>query len=383
MCPTLCGLIFYIYTPKLHPKIWSCNVSQTSSRVKKPNTTMRAPSIMLKSLSSRWIQPRAATAAVAPLPVTTRFNRELTAELNTLHCGELGLAQLLDASITTQKIALDSLVKICYKDGVVDRLALEEYLENNIEILDACNYFVERIEDMKKYVVTLKVVTHLVGSGSSSMVAIARALELLESCHHGIEKKLKPMGKRCLFPRPVCFCCASTLKLHRVASESSGRQDAKLRVTKHTLCYDENEFSEIVCGSMAMALMGCNFLQLGLSLDSRSGVLKMKKQCHSHPKCSFSWWMLLQEVAEHKRRSGSLVMAELLQHAVIAARELKEQLKGKRVKNEMNIGSVVERVQRSCRELEDGLDSIEGRVKDLYKSLIDVRMLLLGILSHA
>lgn len=64
----------------------------------------------------RQLQPRA-PAAVAPLPEKTLFDRELTAELDTLRSqGELGLAQLLDAAITTQKIASDSLVNVSYKD---------------------------------------------------------------------------------------------------------------------------------------------------------------------------------------------------------------------------------------------------------------------------
>ncbi|KAJ1417296.1 hypothetical protein SESBI_16723 [Sesbania bispinosa] len=321
---------------------------------------MKAPSSILRNLSFRRIQPRATVATVAPLPVTTQFNQELTAELNTLQSqniggGELGLAQLLDAAITTQKIALDSLVKISYLDDV-DRGALEEYLENNIDVLDACNYFVERICDMKKYVDTLRVVTRLIDSNGSFN---PRVLELLESCGE-IEKK------RCKEIRKHGLCLR--------------------RALRQKLGHDETEFSEIVCGSKVMALLCCRFLEVGLSFDSKCGGLPSMKQCH--PKCCSSSWLLgLAEQAEgnaekkvQKRRSGSLVMVEL-QKTVTAARELKEQMKGKR-ENDV-IRSVVERLKRSCRELEDGLDLIEGKVKDLYKSLIDVRMALLGILSQA
>ncbi|XP_061349567.1 uncharacterized protein LOC133294827 [Gastrolobium bilobum] len=317
---------------------------------------MRTPSTILRNLSLRRIQPRVPVAAVAPLPETTQFNRALTVELDTLQSqgigvSELGLDQLLDAAINTQKIALDSLVKVSYRDDV-DHGAMEEYLERNIDILDACNYFVERIENMKKYVDSLRVVARLVDSDA---MASARALDQLKSCHD-IEKKCKAMGKHglCLMRRML-----------------------RQKLSHH----HESEFSEIVCGSNAMALKGCRFLELGLSFDDSKHGLPMMKQCQHHTMNELAGQA--EGSAEKKlkrRRSGSFMMNELHQ-MVIAARELKEQMKGKREK-EM-IKSSVERLKKNCRELEDGLDFIEGRVKDLYKSLIDVRMVLLGILSHA
>ncbi|KAJ1383822.1 hypothetical protein SESBI_43068 [Sesbania bispinosa] len=184
--------------------------------------------------------------------------------------GELGLARLLDAAITTQKIALDSLVKISYLDDV-DHGALEEYLENNLDVLDACNYFVERIWDVKKYVDTLRVVPRLVDSSGSFN---PRVLELLESCGE-IEKK------RCKEIRKHGLCLR--------------------RILRQKLGHDETEFSEIVCGSKVMALLCCRFLELGLSFDSKCGGFPSMKQCH--PKCCSSSWLLgLAEQAEGKCR---------------------------------------------------------------------------------
>ncbi|KAK7270758.1 hypothetical protein RJT34_26157 [Clitoria ternatea] len=305
---------------------------------------MKVPSAILKSLSSRRIQP----AAVAPLPAATRFNRYLAAELNTLQSqGNIGLVQVLDAAITTQKIALNSLLNISCIDDV-ERGVMEEYLENNIDILDACNFFVDTIEGMKKnYGGSLRnIVERLVGAN-----ALAPALDQLESCDD-LEKKFKTMKK-----------CGFGLRRLKLGHES--------------------EFSEVLCGSKVMALMCCKFLELGLSLDSKSGLPLMKKW---HP-TSFSWLRMIHEMVEEaegkggekrKRRSGSLVMNELKQ-MVSAVHELKEQIKGKREKDVIRSG--VERLKRSSMELEDKLGVIEGKVKDLYKTSIDVRMALLGILS--
>ncbi|KAG4952624.1 hypothetical protein AAZX31_16G184500 [Glycine max] len=311
---------------------------------------MRAPSAILRSLSLRRIQPRAASAAVAPLPATTQFSRELAAELTALQPigttgGEHGMAQLLDAAITTQKIALNSLAQVSYLADV-DRGAMEEYLETNTDILDACNYFVERIEDMKKYVESLRIVAH-----SCTNATTSRALDKLESCH-GIEKRLKTMGKR-------GSCLRKTLLRQKLGQKS--------------------EFSEIVCGSKVMALISCFSLEHALSFDCSRGGFPMMK-CHP---MNCSWLRIMQDLVEGsgEKKKSRRSMIEL-QQTVDAARELKEQIKGKREKQMVEY-SCVERVKRSCGDLEGGLGFIEGKVRDLYKSLIDVRMALLGILSQA
>ncbi|OIW07908.1 hypothetical protein TanjilG_20009 [Lupinus angustifolius] len=315
---------------------------------------MGAPSsAFLKNLSLRRIRPRA-QAAVAPLPVTTRFDQELTAELDTLQSlgtsGALGFVQFLDAAITTQKIALDSLVNISYRDDV-DREHVDMYLENNIDILDACNFFMERIENLKKYADSLRVVPRFIDTNATT-----RALDHLDSCHE-IEKQCKVVNK----------------SLRKMLKQKLGH---------------ESELTEIMCGSKAMALMGCKFLELGLSFDSKAIRMPLMKQ--SQP-MSCSWMRLLHDLGKEgggsasekklqKMRFGPLMMIEL-QQTKNAAQELKEQVKGRKEKDV--IKSTSERLKRSSRELEEGLEVIEGRVKDLYKKLIDVRMVLLGILSHA
>ncbi|KAE9612037.1 hypothetical protein Lal_00048842 [Lupinus albus] len=315
-------------------------------------------SAIIRSLPLRQLQPRP-PVAVAPLPEKTQFDRKLTVELNTLLSqgtsdGDIGLAQLLDTTITTQKVTLDSLVKISYKDGV-DHVAIDEYLENNIEILDSCNYFVEKIENIKKYVCSLRVVARLVDN-SGNAITSTHALKLLESCQ-SIEKRCKSKGNN---------------GLRKILRQ-------KLSV--------ETEFNEIICGSKVMALMCCKFLDLGLSFESKSRVPSMKK----FQAKSFSWLRLLEELAKQlakgsaekkvlKRRYRTSLLIDELQKTVDAAREMKEHMKGKK---EKDMKSSVERLKRSCMELEDGLVIIEERVKGLYKSLIDVRMALLEIVSKA
>ncbi|CAL0316673.1 unnamed protein product [Lupinus luteus] len=323
---------------------------------------MRSSSAVIRSLPLRQLQPRP-LVAVAPMPEKTQFDRKLTVELNTLLSqgttgGDIGLAQLLDTTITTQNFTLDSLMKISYND-VVDRVAIDEYLENNIEILDSCNYFVQKIENIKKYVCSLRVVARLVdnsGCAKHNAMTSKHALKLLESCQ-SIEKRCKSKGNN---------------GLRKILRQ-------KLSV--------ENEFNEIIFGSKVMALMCCKFLELGLSFDSKSRLPSMKK---SHA-TTFSWLRLLEELVKElakgsaekkvlKRRTRTTLLIDELQKTVNAAREMKQHLKGKK---EKDMKFSAERLKRSCMELEDGIVIIEERVKGLYKSLIDVRMALLGIVSQA
>jgi len=311
---------------------------------------MRAPTI-LRTLPMR--HPKA-PAKVAPLPQKTRFDRKLAAELDTLRSqGEIGLARLLDAAITTQKIALDSLVNVSYKDSA-DRGAVDKYLEDNVEILDACNYFMDKMEHIDKYVDSLRVVLHLADKGGAGKPR-TRALELLESCQ-SMEKNCKVMENQ--------------------------RESCLKKMLRQKLCH-ETELSEVMCGSKAMALMCCRFLELGLSFDPKRGLplMKMSDQGRS------CWLRMLQELAkeaegggEKKKVQRRRCWSSLLMQTEAAAREVKEQMKGKR---EKEMKYAVERLKISCRELENGVKIIEERVKSLYKSLIDVRMTLLGILSHS
>ena len=331
---------------------------------------MRTPSAFLRSLSLRRIQPQLAVA-VAPLPVKSRFDQQLAAELDILRSqgnegtdepkfdSAFGLVQLLDASIATQKIALDLFSNITYREDM-DRSAVDEYLESNIQILDTCNYFVEKIDIINKYVNSLRMIVRLLdGNSKPNAMAITRALEHLESCQ-ATEEQCKEISRR------VSSCLR--------------------RMLKQNLAH-ETEFTEIICGSKVIALMACRFLEQSLSFDS-----KLQLPMRTQPTdCCSSWLGLMKEVEKQaegspeklvkKRRSGLALMVTELQQTANVARNLKEKMKGKKEVKELKYA--LQGLRISLKRLEDGVEVIEGRIKDLYKSMIDVRMVLLGILSQA
>ncbi|KAJ7975537.1 Protein BYPASS-related [Quillaja saponaria] len=299
------------------------------------NNTMKEPSAILKGLSLRWIL--ASPAAVAPLPIRSRFDQQLTAELDTLRSqgsntnklpestkSAIWLIQALDASINTQKLALDSIINVVHYQGASDRKVADEYLEINIGMLDSCNYLVEKIELVKSYVKSVRVLTHLLGHGSSvvelSAMALSRALNVLESCH-GLEKQ---------------------------------------------------------CGKIDKQF--CRFLELALSFNSKRQLPTTRRKKQSQPMVS-SWSNLLEEL-QNGAVKGSSMLSEL-QQTITAAEDLEDKMKcKKKQKKVIVVASGVEELKRNCGELEGGIEVIEGKLKELYKHLIDIRMALLGILSH-
>ncbi|KAF7813356.1 hypothetical protein G2W53_034332 [Senna tora] len=318
---------------------------------------MRAPSAILRTLNFRRIQP---PSAVAPLPEKTPFDEQLTAELDNLQQQEGGdsvavdgLIQLLDASIATQKIALEMFVKIPHRENA-DRRAIEDYLESNVEILDACNYFVDRIEMVKKYLDSLRVVLRLIDSAGScgfdpnETAKTTRALEHLESCR-GIERK--------------CKCDINNKRLRRMLRQNDDDDDDKEEE-------QETELTEIMCGSKAMALMACRFLELGLSFDAKrrfstrtSSSSSSFQRRTSSSSSSSSWLRILR-----KRRSESCLVMSELKETVNSARKLQEQIKGK--KKEKEVKCAVEGLKRNWKGLEDRLEMIEERVKDFAHHVI-------------
>ncbi|KAK9293123.1 hypothetical protein L1049_021109 [Liquidambar formosana] len=328
------------------------------------------PSAILRTLSLRIPSRLSASPAVAPLPVPTSFDQQITTELDALQ-SERGsdadytsanwLLQALDASTNSQKIALESFANVMCRDS--DRKAVDDYLEDSVELLDSCNGLLEKMEVIHKYVDSLRRVLHLLdGRFEPNPIALARASDVLDSCE-AIEKRCSEMGK----------CGSGLRKLSLKLAQ--GTSSCATKVGWH-----ESELSLILSGSKAVALTACGVLGIALSFKSKRGFPTMQ----SRP--ATSWSSSLQELqkglkeqTEKQKRSGSVMMSEL-RGAVMAASGLRDQIKSR--KKDDN-GVNVEELKRRCEELEEGIKPMEGRVKELYRHLISIRVALLGILSRA
>ncbi|KAL5822178.1 hypothetical protein ACOSQ3_024060 [Xanthoceras sorbifolium] len=344
---------------------------------------MNPSSSILRSLSlSKLVRLSASSSssAVAPLPVTTKFDHHHQLNTTGLHFQSqnsninLLLLHALDASITTQQITLDSLSSNVTHDQHSDREIINDYLDFNVEMLDTCNDLTEKIDTIQNYVESLKVVSHLLEAGGRNgahdqphPTTLARARHVLDSSQ-AILETTAASNQYSIFKR-FFF---SQKKPHDDQGGGGGG-DSKL--------------GEILSGSKAVTSMVCEILRTALSFKSNRGLLPLLllllMQTRTVSSSSTSWscslrQQLQKQIKEHQKSGSSMKLIELHQ-TVKAARNLRAQIKGSRNRSNQ---SDVEELKRRCKELEEGIKPFERRVKELYKHLISVRMVLLGILSH-
>ncbi|EEF44541.1 uncharacterized protein LOC8285007 [Ricinus communis] len=314
------------------------------------------PSTILRSLSLRIPARLSASPAVVPLPPRSPFDQQVTAELDTLLARESPnlsdhdlttsfswLFHALGASITTQKIALESLASVIYRDS--DRKAMDQYLNDNAKMLDACNELSDKLEIVQEYVKSLRVVSHMLEGNSEPISSIiVRAKQVLDAC------KRK---------------CDQTINKCSTSSSSGWLRKLVFRNDASSLSLGSGDTGEILNGSKAAALMACGILEMALSFKS-SSTLK-----HT----------ILQSQPVWNSCSTSMLSSELQEAVNVLARNLRDEVKC--IKQMKKVRAAADELKRSCEKLEDGVKPLQERVKELYQHLIAVRMVVLGVLSQA
>lgn len=317
---------------------------------------MRAKSF-LRSLTSRLPMSRQSTTSsiVTPLPEQSRFSEEVTAKLDALRSPEYEyasaswLVDVLDATIVAQEVAQERVINSA--NNVVlsksDKEMIENYLDDNIELLDACNGLVEKIDVVHKYV--------------NSLQAVMRSL--------AIEGRGQEMFKEC---GKVEAQCASLDKCGPKLCRLMGRKGMHVNQGEGDL-----KLHEALSGSREVASMGCHLLQRALSFKSRQGLIRTRSKLPTTWSSSLNeLQVILNEEAEARKKCAPWIMNEL-ERMVMDARFLQDQVKSKSTSIDTH------NLRRSCRVLEEGMEPLEERVKELYKLLISIRMVLLGILSRS
>ncbi|KAJ4715090.1 Protein BYPASS-related [Melia azedarach] len=332
---------------------------------------MKSSSI-LRSLSLRIPPMRlsgSSRAAVVPLPIRTSFDQQLTAELDALQASAASyehitwLLNALKASSSAQEITLHSLQKLVFQD--LDTKAIDRYLDFNIRMLDSCNELTEKMEMIQNYVDSLRVVAHLVeGNAEPHPTTLARVGDVLDSCQE-MEKRINEMGK----------CGSASSGLRKIFSQKHYSNHHHTSQTEAS----GSRLGEILNGSMAITSTVCAILGNALSFKSKRGLPIPQQQVQSVSSWSCSLQQLQKQVKDQKKSGSAITVMELPQIAMVA-RSLKDQIKPRK-QNELRLFDM-EELKSSCGKVEEGIKALEERVKALYKSLISVRMALLGILSN-
>ncbi|KAK3211311.1 hypothetical protein Dsin_016017 [Dipteronia sinensis] len=311
--------------------------------------TTLSSSSMLRSLTISLMR-LSTSSAVAPLPLTTPFGHQLHHTLQSLQTDSQNangvLHALVDVSTATQQITLNSLSHFTTcQPAASDRKIIDDYLDFNVKMLDTCNDITEKIDTIRNYVESLKVVSHLLQSNiEPHPTTLARAKHLLDSCHNAMETNKRPFKR--FFSQ-------------KLAQSSSS----------------DSLLGEILGGSKAVTSMVCEILRTALSFKSKQR-LSLLPQSTRSSSWSCSLQLLQKQIKKHQKSGSSMMLVELHQ-TVKEAHNLRNQIKGR---NKTRSGDV-EELKTRCEELEAEIKPFEGKVKEMYKHLISVRMALLGILS--
>ncbi|KAL2941284.1 UPF0496 protein 4 [Bienertia sinuspersici] len=309
-----------------------------------------------RTLSSRLPSARRSTnPSVAPLPIQSSFSEEITTKLDMLissehqYASSNWLVDVLDVAIDAQEATREYVINYANDLALsnLDKEVIDTYLEDNVEMLDACNGLVEKIDMVNEYTNSLQSVSRLFGMNVSSQ-------EMFKECGK-LEEKCATLDK----------CSPKLCKL-------VGRKETI--VVNHE--QQDQELHEVLSGSREVASMSCHLLQRAFSFKSRQGLLKSKSKLPTTWASSLNQLQVtLNEEAEKQKKCAPWMMNEL-EKMVMTARILQDQVKS-------NKGNVdIDNLKKSCKALEEGVKPLEERVKELYRHLISIRMALLGILSR-
>ncbi|VFR01035.1 unnamed protein product [Cuscuta campestris] len=216
-----------------------------------------------------------------------------------------------------------------------DREAIEHYLDDNVELLDACNALGGKLEIFSNYIESIRFALCLLKGRpgfTPSPITVSRADQRLASCESilgtGPTKSVKKVRKK-------------IARRYAKSSSSGGRAQVILR---ESLIVTSSLF-EVVDSTLSLSKSKCRGVKVS-----------------------------------HVEKKG--VVWEL-QKTVWLAQELRQDLisQGCGISNPQQVRVIVEELQRSSDELYKGIQLLEGKVREVYGNLMTLRMGLLGKLS--
>ncbi|XP_010910782.2 protein BPS1, chloroplastic-like [Elaeis guineensis] len=336
------------------------------------------PSSLLRTISCKLPASFSHSPVTPWPPARTAFDRWLTSELDELRSNPFSLdrfataawlSKALDLAVAVQHFTTKSIAGAhATNSSAIDRKMIDNYLDDDVELLDACNGLRERMDAIKQYVDRLSIALHwLEGEHEPSETSIKRAREALELCQL-MEKRCSELEK-----------CRSNLR----------RLGEKLVIITQSArpCEDVSnpraQLHEVLSGSRMVALLVAGMLGIALSFKPRRGIPSVQP-CRSTASWMSSLHELQKEVREEfdrRRRRDGLVGLDELDAMAMAARSLGEIISRRGRGDQLKVA--VDVFKRRCEEMERRVWPLEGKLDELYRQLIGIRVALLGMLTVA
>ncbi|KAJ0972862.1 hypothetical protein J5N97_020821 [Dioscorea zingiberensis] len=299
------------------------------------------PYTLLRTISSK-LPGRLSPPPVTPWPpVRTAFDQFLISELDNLRQSPARsltsaewMHKALDIAIVAQTMA-GSVTEI-------DKKSVDGYYRDSTELLDACNCLRERLYVINNYVRNIECALHWLdveGEFEPSQSVLIKARDCLDSCQEE-ERRLK--------------------KLNAVGLATRNSRPESL-----------------------ITFFVVGVLDLLMSFKARKGLMVVVQGCDQ----SLSWMDSLNEVSKQvkdeveKRRKGGNIVLDELRELVSVVKALRGivcmRINDKKVACREEMNKCVELLRRRCSEMEERMKGLEGRVDELYRQLMCIRMVLL------
>ncbi|KAG0456298.1 hypothetical protein HPP92_024086 [Vanilla planifolia] len=331
------------------------------------------PSALLRTLSRKLSDKRQSNSTIIPWPpAQSPLDRWLTSELDALRrfpeprATATWLSKSLDLAIASQSMALRTIQFAASSSFPMDRGAIGRYLDDVVDLLDACSSVPLRAEGIRTQISSIATAIHRLDCFAGPPVD--RAIAELSAFTVGAELDR----------------CISVLRL---AGEREAGSNSDVASDIQT------ELREALDGPRALAFLVMGAVVAAMSSKPRRRVLFSPREGKAG-----SWtgglYDIQKEVKEEfdrRRKEGStgLMIMEELRLTAAAALTSKELVRawssseGTRWVGEQMMREAVEELRRRNEELKERVAVLEAKVGELYRQLVAIRMFLLGLLSES
>eukprot|EP01018_Ginkgo_biloba_P025109 Gb_35673 [translate_table: standard] len=347
-----------------------------------------------------------------PYPLFSSSQRAINAIPNCIVEGfESNLAMKLESLKQTTQINLEwlqqALVVVLFTHTTVadtipdlqlpltekDQRLINDYLDDSVKLLDACNVLRESFADVQRYQILVQLALHSLDHNKETLneKKILRAKSVLHECIMAIKKKDEELDRQGQQKSKLENCSSMLRRMGEKLNTNIAMVDEPTRAN-----YKNNAvvFSAMY-GAKAATIFLCGLLAAALLVKPK----KLLPSLHlaNQPSWSSSMLKLQQKVKEEidKRKAikGSTALLQELDNVHSQVKELYQILNSMFNSDQKNFSAIskakmdeveqsVPMLKKCAEDLQKGLVPLEHQVNDIYRMLVSSRVTLLGVLSH-
>lgn len=271
-----------------------------------------------------------------------------------------------------------------------EKRSINEYLDDSVNLLDACNVLRESFGDVQRYQMMVQVALHsLMDVRSEEQVKVTRLKNILHECVVAIRRKEEEAGSgRQGNQRSKLENCSSMLRRMgeklSTSSSSNGDHESSRNTSKNAVVMS------VLYGAKTITIFLCGVLSMALLVKTKRLLPTLNLVTH-HEQPSWSPSMLKlqhtvkEEIERRRAIKGSAALLQELDNVHVEVKGLYHKLNAgdKALKNCLvdEIRESVSRLRGSAKDMEKKLVPVEHQVDEIYRMLVSSRVSLLGIIE--